>query len=501
VRTLSRKRSKDPLVSEPTPKAPGPIVALGGLELCLRQPVITQQLDYTLEGQLTGPGAELYCDGGSLQIHNKITGLADEAFLATDGGLCQALNLEPNSDNGFLLALCDGLGDIAATAVLTIRHRQLLDATADLSTAVLQRNLAIGVVSRTGQRRKQILAPVGSALPGRFTCLCRTSDQCGRLVVPLWQDDRLLHQLVVNELDANLPVGAPVEVELQVEADRAMTLRVVLRQAGRSELVQLPAPPPLVPPTAAEIERVTQRIGTLLPEFTGQFGGALQEKLRSRVQALQQALERRDDEQAALLLSELEQQREQMELAKLQVQYPLRQRLTQLVKRCLYEAANVADRTGRDREQLFAPIYAQEQTAEQAHAEKNAAVWRCCFDQLRALAADLMRLQDDLSPLARRHADQAPSIHDVQDALHDLQVYLQAVLAAAQLKKRQDFVAQLLQADQQRGAVADRAKRDVPGAMREVRRLLGEVGRMEQELSSGWSPATLALEGMLEGSA
>jgi hypothetical protein len=475
-------------------------VSLGGLEFRLRHPVTTQQQNYLLEGRLSGGGAEMFCAGGSLQVQNKVTGLVEEQFLAADGTVVQTLTLEPDTDNTFMLALCDGLGEVAATAPLTIRHRQTLDSTAAFGGAVLERSIAIGVL-RSGQRRKQVLAPAGASLPGRFLCLCRTADQCGRLVVPLWQDERLLHQLVVNELDANLPVGTPVEVELQIEADRAMTLRAVLRQAGRSELVKLAAPAALPRPAREEIERVTQRITALLPEFTGQFGTTLEENLRNRTQALEHALANQEEDKAALLFAELDQQREQMELAKLQVLYPPRQRLTQLVKRCLYEAANVADRTGRDREQLFAPIYAQEQSAEQAYAEKNAAAYRECFDHLRALAADLMRLQDDLSPLARQAAERPVSWHDVQDALKDLQAYLQAVSPAAQLKGRQDFVEQLQQIDQQREPLADRAKRDVPAVLREVRRLLGEVGRMEVELSSGWTTATLPLEGMLEGSA
>jgi hypothetical protein len=495
-------------VNEPPPAAPesmpaphGPVLSLGGLELRLSHPVATQEQHYALAGRLTGPGADLFCDGGSLLVHNKLTGLVDEVFFAADGGFHQPLTLEAETDNSLVLALCDGLGEVAATVPLTIRHRQTLDATAAAGGAVLERSLALGVLSRTGQRRKQILAPAGASLPGRFSCVCRTSDQCGRLVVPLWQDERLLHQLVVNEVDARLPVGTPVEVELQVEADRAMTLRVVLRLAGRSELVKLAPPAPLPPPSSEQIERVTQHITTLLPEFTGQFGAALQEKLRSRTRTLQEAQARHDMDQTALLLAELEQQREQMELAKLQVLYPPRQRLTQLVKRCLYEAANVADRTGRDREQLFAPIYGQEQVAEQAHAEKNAALYRECFDHLRALAADLVRLQEDLTPLSRRDANRAPTVHDVQEALGDLQAYAQAVAPAAQLKCRQDLVERLQQLAGPQAALADRGRRDVQGALREVRRLLAEVGGMEQELSSGLSPATVSPEGMLEGSA
>ena len=66
------------------------------------------------------------------------------------------------------------------------------------SVATVPRELAVEVLTRSGQRRMQVLAPAGVRLPGKFTCVCRTTDQCGRIVVPLWEGDRL-----VKEWDAN----------------------------------------------------------------------------------------------------------------------------------------------------------------------------------------------------------------------------------------------------------------------------------------------------------
>src|SRR5439155_11613378 len=181
-------------------------------------------------------------------------------------------------DTPLVLALCDGLGEIAASVPVTLRHRST-QAAGDVSAPTLARELAIEVWTRAGQRRRQMLAPAGARLPGKFTCQCRTTDQCGRIVVPLWEENRMLRQIVVDELDPRLPVGCPVEVELQVEPDRAMMLRVLVRQAGRGEVVQLPAPPAPRRPTDSEVEHVVRRIERLLPEFGGQYQAQLREQL------------------------------------------------------------------------------------------------------------------------------------------------------------------------------------------------------------------------------
>src|SRR5262249_30211124 len=155
------------------------------------------ETSYTLQGQITGNTAECYFAGGSLLIHQVATGLVDEVFFSADGRFQQTLILVPNSDTRFILVLCNGVGDIMASAPIHVRHHSVSSASAAAPT--LLRDIAIEVHNRAGQRQMRIIAPAGAALPGRFSCQCRTTDQCGRVVVPLWQDGRLVHRLIVNE--------------------------------------------------------------------------------------------------------------------------------------------------------------------------------------------------------------------------------------------------------------------------------------------------------------
>jgi hypothetical protein len=475
---------------------PGPVLGVGGLVLRLARPLTTDSSDYLLEGRLDGSGAELFCDGGSLQIQNGQTGLVDEVFFASDGQFAQTLTLPPDSDTPVVLALCDGLGTIAATAPINLRHRGVATP-GEASVPTVQRAIAVEVLARSGQRRRQMLIPAGVRLPAKFSCVCRTTDQCGHVVVPLWEEDRLVTDILVDEIDPRLPVGSAVDVEVQVEADRAMTLRVLVRQAGRGEVVQIPAPAAPGPPSPGQIAEVIRRIEALLSDFHGNYGQELQKDFAARRAALDA-----NDGQAGRHFEELCAQRDEMEVARLLVRFPPLQRLTQLVKRCLFDAADLADRTGRDREQLFQQVYAQEQAAEQAHAEHDVRRFREAFDNLLALAADLERLQTERAPASRRDARGAPSAHDVLDAIQDLQSYLAVAVQTAEQQGRSDLVKKLQELDGRRSAWAERGQREPALVWRDVRKALADVARMEQSLTAGRSrsPAQANLEGMLEGS-
>jgi hypothetical protein len=61
-------------------------------------------------------------------------------------------------------------------------------------------------------------------------------------------------------------------------------------------------------------------------------------------------------------------------------------------------------------------------------------------------------------------------------------------------------VQKLLDLDGQRDAWAERGKREPAQALREVRKALAEVARIEQALTAGRSRTPANVEGMLEGS-
>ena len=82
-----------------------------------------------------------------------------------------------------------------------------------LPTQIITKPLQIEVLNRSGQRVKQVVAPIGATLPGVFQLTCRTHDQAGRIVVPIFEENRVVKQMVVSDLDPMMPVGSPVEVE------------------------------------------------------------------------------------------------------------------------------------------------------------------------------------------------------------------------------------------------------------------------------------------------
>jgi molecular chaperone DnaK len=156
-----------------------------------------------------------YLDGASVRVRSLTTGLIEEAFLDERGTFAQDLELQPETDNALELAVCDGEGREAARVVVTIRCQGASRALgqAVLPTQIITKPLQIEVLNRSRQRVKQVVAPIGATLPGEFQLTCRTQDQAGRIVVPIFEENRVVKQMIVSDLDPQLPVGSPVAVE------------------------------------------------------------------------------------------------------------------------------------------------------------------------------------------------------------------------------------------------------------------------------------------------
>src|SRR6185437_1940313 len=250
-------------------------------------------------------------DGGSVRIRALATGLTEEAFLDERGTFAQELELQPETDNALEFAVCDGDGQETARVVVCVRHqsgaRQLGQAV--LPTQLITKPLQIEVLSRGGQRVKQVVAPIGATLPGVFQCVCHTHDQAGRIVVPIFEENRVVKQMVLSDLDPALPIGSPVEVEFAIDVKHNIEVRVrVRRPAGgaskgesweRCETAVLSAPAPPRRPSRADIDEVQKQIDELLPQFSGSFRTRLRAKAMQIRQDLFEAL-RYDDEPKAI---------------------------------------------------------------------------------------------------------------------------------------------------------------------------------------------------------
>src|SRR5262249_5899166 len=148
-------------------------------------------------------------------------------------------------------------------------------------------------------------------------------------------------------------------------------------------------------------EAVMQEIDNLL----GQFAGSFRSRMRSRAQRLQQdlheALNFDDEPKAIQRMAELRELLQNLEASQGQQLEPPWPKFAQLVRYCLDLAPRVAEATGRDRQELFEHVHAQERYAEQAFEEHNQALYREC-------GANLRKYSDYLEGLLREDLPRPP---------------------------------------------------------------------------------------------
>src|SRR5262249_13514171 len=257
--------------------------------------------------------------------------------------------------------------------------------------------LSIEVLTRSKQRIKQVVAPIGATLPGTFRCTCRTSDAAGRIVLPIYEENRVVKQLVI-EGGSSLDVGTPVEVEFAIDPRHNITVRVRVRAEGRPERVEtatIEPPPPPRRPTRSDVDEVQSKLNEALDLLTGRYRSRVKARAEQLRKELLEALSYDDEPRAIQRMAELRELLAQAAQSRGAALEPPWQRFAQMVKHCLDLCAQVADRTGRDRDELFQHVHAQERYAEQAHEEHNQTLYRECWENLEKYSGYLAQLLRD----------------------------------------------------------------------------------------------------------
>lgn len=478
-------------------------VAGGTLQLHVTSPPSVTEPAYMATGFVIAK-APLPMDGGSVRIRNGATGLVDESFLDGEGGFNQALDLVGEGDTALDWTICDADGIDRATVRSVVRcriaGRRLGQGV--LPTQLITRPLAIEVLTRGRMRVKQVVAPVGAALPGSFRCTCRTADQSGKVVVPVFEDNRVIKQLVIDRLDPTLPVGSPVEVEFRIDAAHLIEVSVKVREGrqDRVETATIEPPPPPTRPTREEIEGVVAELNAQVEQLTGRHRARLRGKGQQVHADLLEALSYDDEAKAISRMAELRDLLAQAERVRSQVLDPPWSRFAGLVKHCLDLATRVSEHTGRDREELLQHVHAQERYAEQAHEEHNPSLYRECWDNLEKYANYLSQLLDDALP--SRRAGPPPKKRSPEEEARDevdrFRKLLSAVWKQAREKKRADLDYHLGDLARSAGGLSGRMKDDPLAAIREARRLTLEVEKIATKMEDPKPPPPDA--GLLEGS-
>jgi molecular chaperone DnaK len=483
------------------------------LDLHITSPASTREAVYQASGVVRlvpTPGAKApsaICDledGASVRIRSLETGLVDEAFLDRQGAFAHDVELLPEADNAMEWTVCDADGRERARIVTSVRlepHGRPMGQGV-LPTPLIVKPLSIEVLGRGRRRVKQVVAPVGATLPGTFRCVCRTSDQSGRVVVPVWEENRVVKQLLIDDLDRDLPVGSPVEVDLAIDGTHAIEVSVRVRggdgRSDRCETAVLSPPPPPSRPSRADLEEVEHDLERVLEQLAGRHRARVKARAGQLRQDLLEALSYDDEAKAIQRLAELRDLLAQAERARDLALDPPWPRFAALVRDCLDLAAEVARQTGRPSEDLFAHVHAQDRYAEQAHEEHNQALYRECWDNLEKYAGYLTRLlRDSRLPVGPEPA-RSPE-EEARAAVEHFRALLSGVWKQARSCGRTDLEGRLADVARQASGLGQRLKADPHAALREARWLGVEVEKVQAQLEQApQGPQDDA--GLLEGS-
>jgi hypothetical protein len=188
----------------------------------------------------------------------------------------------------------------------------------------------------------------------------------------------------------------------------------------------------------------------------------------------------------------------QAELARSQELDPPWPRFNQLVRHCLDLAAEVANRTGRDRDELFQHVHAQERYAEQAYDEHNQTLYRECWDNLDKYAGYLAQLVRDLLP--RPAPPPRNPEEEARDEVEGFRALLSSVWKKVRSSKRTDLEPRLADLARQAAGFTQRLKTEPIAVLRDARRLGVEVEKIQALLEKPAGEAPGDPSGLLEGS-
>jgi molecular chaperone DnaK len=451
------------------------------VELHWTSPVKVRDTRYTLTGILRGPGAAEVRHGGSLRVRCFATGLTEEVFVGRDGTFSVELQLQAEADNALEVTVCDNLGHELTRIPACVRHRAVEEhGTAGLGvlpTQLITKPLAIEVLDRKRQRVKQILAPVGAALPGSFETTCRTIDQSGRIVVPIFEENRVIKQLLLDGLDRSLPVGSPVDVEFRIDVRHSVEVRVNVREANRCERVTLEGPPPPTVPTTSEVSELKERLDELLQGLSGGVRARIKARLGQVLDELYEARHYEDDPKAIQRMAELRELMQQAETEKTRQLEPPWSRFAQLVQHCRALGSEAAKITGRDREEMVDYIKAQERHAERAYHERNQPLYRECWLNLERY---LYTLQDICRAGAPPEEQQSDNPEErARNEVERFRSYLSRVWKEVRTRGRKDLESKLNDIARQSQGLSRGIKDDPAETVRTVRRWMKELGKIE----------------------
>jgi len=171
----------------------------------------------------------------------------------------------------------------------------------------------------------------------------------------------------------------------------------------------------------------------------------------------------------------------------------------QLVRQCLDLAAELANRSGRDREELFKHVHTQDRYAEQAFEEQNQKLYRECWDNLTQYANYLTRLLKESIPRPLALHARTPEA-EARDEVERFRKLLASVWKELRRAGRVDLEPRMVELARSASGLCARLRTDPVAALRDARRLGGEVEKIRREMHQRGPESEPDGGGLLEGS-
>jgi hypothetical protein len=245
---------------------------------------------------------------------------------------------------------------------------------------------------------------------------------------------------------------------------------------------------------------VQRQIDAALPGFSGGYRARVRTRVGQLRKELDEALRYEDEPRAIQRMAELRDVLNELEVRRGQELEPAWPQFQELVAECLNLAAAVAEATGRDRDGLTAHVHEQERYAQQAYDERNQTLYRECCVSLQKYAVHLTGLVPCAEAAEGPGAPRPPD-EEARAQLERFRGYLAAVWKRVRARGRSRLDARLKGVAAQAQGLNARLKEDPAGVVREVRRLLAEVYKVEQHLKDGRDAVPEGDMGLLEGTA
>jgi molecular chaperone DnaK len=204
-----------------------------------------------------------------------------EAPLDGDRFLLERVPLVPNAPNHFHLQIADREDNLYAETELTIVH----DARAAAGSDHLPQRLTKPIRAE-GLRGLTTLLPEGEPLPAQASAEGTRGTSEDRIVIPLYEGERWLANLVVTGIDPTLPQGALIDVQFAIDKDFSCTATATVRDTRQSESVVLRIPRIEVP-EAAELDCL---LDDAVAELDNDIGAVRDRERRARLAQRQRRL-------------------------------------------------------------------------------------------------------------------------------------------------------------------------------------------------------------------